>query len=431
MLTRQRDWLAIVFMDLKELISEALGLSSDSIAYFVSRELSRLYSDKSIIEGAFSSFDVIGYARAELCSLVGEAAVFNESRVDWARSGSEFVDEPENGCFNVFWQGHLLDVLLVSWTLEGYRDRHHWIIADDRKIAEDFLRAVCEWACEVHGEILVFDEGYWFKDTELFEAIKCASFDNLILPADLKREIQEDFANFFASREVYDKYRIPWKRGVLLIGPPGNGKTHTVKALINQTKQPCLYVKSFKSCWGTDHDRIRNVFKRARATTPSILVLEDLDSLIDNQNRAFFLNELDGFAANTGVLVLATTNHPERLDPAILDRPSRFDRKYYFNLPAETERLAYLGSWNQSLEPELRVSDPSLPKIVEATEGFSFAYLKELFLSSMMQWMSDNARGKIDSIVLNRATLLRDQMNEADSKKRKKKARKKTASSRL
>lgn len=109
-------------------------------------------------------------------------------------------------------------------------------------------------------------------------------------------KIQEDFANFFASREVYDKYRIPWKRGVLLIGPPGNGKTHTVKALINQTKQPCLYVKSFKSCWGIDHDRIREVFTRARKTTPSIVVLEDLDSLIDKENRAFFLNELDGFA---------------------------------------------------------------------------------------------------------------------------------------
>lgn len=418
-------------MDLKELISEALGLSSDSIAYFVSRELARLYSDKTIIEGAFSSFDLVGYAGAELCSLVGETAVFNESRIDWATSGKEFVDEPENGCFNVLWRGHLLDVLFLSWTSEGYRERHHWIVAEDRMTAEDFLRKVCGWASEVRCEILVFDGGYWYKDPELFEAIKCASFDNLILPAKLKREIQDDFANFFASHELYDQYRIPWKRGVLLIGPPGNGKTHTVKALINQMKQPCLYVKSFKSCWGTDHDRIRNVFKRARATTPSIVVLEDLDSLIGDENRAFFLNELDGFAVNTGVVVLATTNHPENLDPAILDRPSRFDRKYYFNLPAEAERMAYLVSWNQSLEPELRLSEPSLPKLVESTEGFSFAYLKELFLSSMMQWMSENATGRMDAVVLNRITVLREQMNDANSKKRKKKAKKKAAACRL
>ena len=414
-------------MDLKELISEALSLSSDSISYFVGRELSRLYSEKVIIEAAFYSFDLVSYAKAELCSIVGEAAVFNKSRIDWAPSGKSFIEEPENGCFNVLWQGRLLNVLFLTWTAEGCRDRHHWIIADDRKTAEDFLRAVCDWSTEVRGEILVFDGGYWSKDQELFETIKSASFDNLILPPELKREIQDDFANFFASREMYERHHIPWKRGILLIGPPGNGKTHTVKALINQTKQPCLYVKSFKSCWGTDHDRIRAVFERARKTTPSIIVLEDLDSLIDDENRAFFLNELDGFAANTGVVVLATTNHPEKLDPAILDRPSRFDRKYYFNLPAPPERLAYLGSWNLSLEPELRLSELSLPKLVEATDGFSFAYLKELFLSSMMQWMAEKGRGAMDVVMMNRAAVLREQMISADSKKRKKRDGKKKA----
>ena len=419
-------------MDLKELITEALYLPSDSIAYFVSRELSRLYSDKVIIEGAFYSFDLVSYARAELCSIVGVSTVFNKYRIDWAASGKEFIDEPENGWFNVLWCGRLLDVFFVTWTSEGCRERHHWIIAEDRKVAEDFLRAVCDWSTEVRGEILVFDGGYWYKDPELFDAIKSAGFDNLTLPAELKREIQEDFANFFAARDMYERNRIPWKRGVLLIGPPGNGKTHTVKALINQTKQPCLYVKSFKSCWGTDHDRIRDVFKRARRTTPSIVVLEDLDSLIDKENRAFFLNELDGFAANTGVVVLATTNHPEKLDPAILDRPSRFDRKYYFNLPAPPERLAYLVSWNESLQPELKLSEPTLPKLVKVTDAFSFAYLKELFLSSMMQWMADGGSGRMDALMMGRVTALREQMNSSEGKKRKtKKKAKKAAAARL
>ena len=217
-----------------------------------------------------------------------------------------------------------------------------------------------------------------------------------------------------------------------MIGPPGNGKTHTVKALINQTKQPCLYVKSFKSYWGTDQDRIREVFVRARKTTPSVVVLEDLDSLIDNQNRAFFLNELDGFAANTGVVVLATTNHPEKLDPAILDRPSRFDRKYYFNLPAAPERLAFIASWNQSQEPELRLHESALPALVEATDGFSFAYLKELFLSSMMQWIADGGRAKMDTVMLKRVDVLREEMNQAGGKKRKKKKKaRKAAACRL
>ena len=413
-----------VYMDLKELITEALYLSSDSIAYFVSRELAQRYSDKVIIEGAFYSFDLVSYAGAELCSIVGGTTVFNKSRIDWAPSGKEFVEEPENGWYNVLWQGRLLDVLFLTWTSEGSRERHHWIIADDRRIAEDFLRAVCDWSLEVRGEILVFDGGYWYKDQELFDAIKGASFDNLILPENLKREIQDDFANFFSSREMYEKYRIPWKRGVLLIGPPGNGKTHTVKALINRSKQPCLYVKSFSACWGTDQDRIREVFKRARKTIPSIIVLEDLDSLIDKNNRAFFLNELDGFAENTGVVVLATTNHPEKLDPAILDRPSRFDRKYYFDLPSTTERAAYLSYWNQSLEGELRLAESALPKLVEITEGFSFAYLKELFLSSMMQWISKTGIERMDAVMIQRTTVLREQMNATGGKKRKKEKKK-------
>src|SRR5690349_12665 len=86
-------------------------------------------------------------------------------------------------------------------------------------------------------------------------------------------------------------------------------------------------------------DPSNEVFKRARMKPPCVIVLEDLDSMIDNKNRSFFLNELDGFHSNTGVVVLATTNHPEKLDSSILDRPSRFDRKYYFQLPAEAELL--------------------------------------------------------------------------------------------
>jgi AAA+ superfamily predicted ATPase len=417
-------------MDLKDFISDALSKPSDCIAYEVSRELERIYSDRALIEGVIFSFDLPGYARAEQCFVANETCVYNKSRTVFAESGCAFQEEPENAWFNVLWRGHLLDVLFLTWHEEGYRERHHWIIADTRRIAEDFLGAVCAWSSEVRGEILVYDGGEWRKNRELFDEIKSASFENLILPADFKREIRDDFARFFASRAVYEKHGIPWKRGVLLIGPPGNGKTHTVKALVNETKQPCLYVKSFKACWGTDHDRIRSVFIRARKTTPSIVVLEDLDSLIDKENRAFFLNELDGFATNTGVVVLATTNHPEKLDPAILDRPSRFDRKYYFNLPAASERLAYVVAWNQSLEPDLMLSEPALTKTVEATEGFSFAYLKELFLSSMMQWIAERGSGRMDAIMLNRATVLREQMNGKKRKKSgdKKKARKAAAS---
>jgi hypothetical protein len=398
-------------MELENFISGALYNPSDFVSYHVSRKLAELYPDKAIIEGSDCGFTLEPFVKAGLCSVVEHEGVHNQKSTLWQRFGIEIRNNIENAVLNVLWQEHVLDVVLLTWTDDSCKTRRHWIIADSRKVAEDFFTAVCVWCAEVRGEILTFDGGEWSKSEELFHSIKGASFDNLTLPAALKEEIQNDFANFFASREVYEKYGIPWKRGVLLIGPPGNGKTHTVKALINRMKAPCLYVKSFKSRYEIEHDNIRAVFTRARQTAPCVVVLEDLDSLIDAKSRSFFLNEMDGFAANTGVVVLATTNHPERLDTAILDRPSRFDRKYYFTLPAVAERREYVAAWNRSLQTELRLSEPGIDAIAGCTEGFSFAYLKELFLSSMMQWMSAGGLMPMDDVIIERAAVLREQMS--------------------
>jgi AAA+ superfamily predicted ATPase len=157
------------------------------------------------------------------------------------------------------------------------------------------------------------------------------------------------------------------------------------------------------------------VFKRARVLSPCVLVLEDLDSMIDNENRSFFLNELDGFQSNTGVVVLATTNHPERLDSSILERPSRFDRKYYFELPRASERLAYIAKWNQDLQVEMRVTERGATAVVKETEGFSFAYLKELFVTAMVQWVTSGGNGSMDRVILSQTQALRSQMNQAVS----------------
>ncbi len=397
-------------MNLENLIDEALCRPANHIAYYVSHRLAELYSDKEIIEGGNTAFCLEAFARAGRCSLIASGSIHDHIETEWKGPGRDLSHESQNGWFNVLWQEHLIDVVLLTFN-NDYYSRHHWILADTKEVAEDFFRAVCLWCTEVRGEILVFDGGGWCKSEELYQSIKAATFDNLILPAHMKGEIQSDLAHFFASKQLYERYGIPWKRGILLIGPPGNGKTHTVKALINQAKQPCLYVKSFKSTYGTEHDNIRTVFARARQTTPCVVVLEDLDSLIDDKSRSFFLNELDGFASNTGVVVLATTNHPERLDPAILDRPSRFDRKYFFDLPAPAERLGYVRVWNDSLEPELKLSDRVVSEVIEQTEGFSFAYMKEMFLSSMMQWVASPVSGGMDDCIRNRAEALREQMS--------------------
>lgn len=426
----------------EQLIREALGLSPNVIAYYVGQILAERFKDKAIIETTDGHFDIEEYAEAGLCSLEHSQVVYNQKTTYWIepqigpvnwtqnmlRIGGvvnsmpsikadskedKVVDRLGNAWVTVTWQEHKLEVVCMYWSEGFHGTRRFWIVGESQEIVRQFLQEVCRWNAEVRGEVLVFNAGCWQKDAHLFQSIKNSTFDNLILKGELKEEIHQDLTQFFAARATYEMYGIPWKRGILFVGPPGNGKTHAVKAIINAMSQPCLYVKSFHTEHATDEDNIRSVFDRARKSAPCILVLEDLDSLLNEQNRSYFLNELDGFAANVGVVTLATTNHPERLDPAILDRPSRFDRKYPFDLPEQAEREAYINMWNDSLQQALRLSDEAAHKVAEATEGFSFAYLKELFLSSMMRWVSNEQQGTMEETMLGQVNTLREQMVSA------------------
>jgi AAA+ superfamily predicted ATPase len=418
----------------ESILRNALSLPPSAIAYYISETLASRFPDKALIEGQNPWFDVEQYAQAGLCSLTTKETLYNQAETNWrghelttqrqlagARipltsiNANDIVDRFKNAWLEIQWRGLTLDIILARWS-EGFSPiSHYWILAPHVAQAKEFLQEVCAWNSEVRGEVLVFSGSCWQKDASLFQSIKTANFDNLILRGNLKQEIFEDLQQFFAAREMYETYNIPWKRGILFVGPPGNGKTHTVKAIINALEQPCLYIKSFRSEHGTEEDNIHAVFERARKSAPCILVMEDLDSLLNAQNRSFFLNELDGFAANAGVITIATTNHPERLDPAILDRPSRFDRKYPFDLPALPERIDYITMWNASLQPALRLSDEGITRLASVTEGFSFAYLKELFLSSMVRWISKQQQHDMENVMIEQENVLREQMVSAIS----------------
>jgi hypothetical protein len=414
--------------NLKEFLSEALRQPSDYVTYFAGAKLVEMYPGAAIIENESLSFDLAEYAEAGLCSIWAHEDVHCQRDTQWRGVKKGLKREIENGWFSVLWpdgrKDFSIDVVYLTWNDAGCETTRHWIIAETCEVAENFMRAVCAYCDEVHSEILVYEDGYWSKDDKLFTSIKSATFDNLILPPQLMRELREDFQRFFASREVYQNYGIPWKRGALFIGPPGNGKTHAIKALVNELNLPCLYVKSFKAEHVTEQSNMRRVFTRARRNAPCLVVLEDLDALIEDQNRAFLLNELDGFADNDGVVVLASTNHPEKLDQAILDRPSRFDRKYHFTLPGLPERLEYVQHWNRALQPEMRLTDSESMAIAECVDGFSFAFLKELFLSAMMQWISakvscqeaGQAAGGMCEALIERASLLRKQLSDGERK---------------
>jgi AAA+ superfamily predicted ATPase len=397
-------------MELETLIDEILREPMSVTGYELSRRLPILFPQLGILEGVAGAFNVQAYTAAGLCTMTARSVPHLQWTTFWTGPGSGDLDRPQQGVFDLTWEGESMTLLIMHFNDQNGQ-YHYYLVARVPEIAHRFHDAVCTFNTQVaEDELLVFDVNGWNKDEVLFAAIKNATLDNLVLAGSLKQAILHDLTQFFDSRDTYAEYGVPWKRGVLFVGPAGNGKTHAIKALVNALGQTCIYVKTFGGGGPQDQMMIRAIFERARMTTPCIVVLEDLDSFITPSNRSYFLNELDGFAGNDGILTLATTNHPERLDPAIVDRPSRFDRKYPFDLPGGDERLEYIEQWNASLRPALQLSHEAVEWLGLQTEGFSFAYLKELFLSATMRWIESGEHGSMNTIMAEQVPVLHDQM---------------------
>jgi hypothetical protein len=391
-----------------ELFTDVLARPPNAVSYEALRALTEIFPGKAILESADFEFDVRAFGAGGSASVEVRPSPLGELVTQWWGPRKGMAERVAQAMLAVQWLEYRLLVIELSFSCQ----RRHFIVADTQSIARTFFQTVREWCHQPHGEVLVFRDGYWRKSRELYESIRRTTFADLILPPALETEIPRDITQFMKARESYERYKVPWKRGLLFVGPPGNGKTLCVKATINLIQVPCLYVQSFTSYWDTDESNIEDVFERAREQTPCCLVLEDLDALVDDHNRSFFLNQLDGFEQNTGILTLATTNHPERLDPAIAERPSRFDRKYHFLLPAPPERATYVAHLNARLVEDMRVSPSDEQTIVSRTEKFSYAYLKELFVSSMVRWMGEDGKVAMMDIVVEQIKLLRSQMSD-------------------
>ncbi|MEQ1934248.1 MAG: ATP-binding protein [Fimbriimonadaceae bacterium] len=397
-----------------QMMADALVQPRDAILTHFSRELAEALPEHVILETEDGAFNFHTFAHDGKCTMEAKPNVHQMWEYYWDRFHEKIVGTIYNAWHLIEWEGHLLEVVSIGVWEQHQRSIRHYLVGTSAEATNGFFEAVCRYCSEVRGEILVFSEGCWSKSADLYESIKQTSLDNLVLAESLKEEIIADFTQFFECKETYNKYKIPWKRGVLFLGSPGNGKTHAIKGLINQLGRPCLYVRSFSAEYGSDHSCISSAFARARESAPCMFILEDLDSLVNDENRSFFLNELDGFYANEGILTLATTNHPERLDPAILDRPSRFDRKYTFHLPGLEERSRYLALFGEKLDPQLRLSQSGVELVANLTEEFSFAYLKELFLSSMMTWVSNPEAFSMDQVMSSHVETLKEQMKTAE-----------------
>ena len=365
---------------------------------------------------ACGDIDVEEYERLDRCKRTLLARPAPTFETTWGGPEDDRLHTRfEDGAWRVDWHGHTLTVVTASWISGFHEKARTWVIAPDEQLAKDFILDVARVTNDPRDAILVFHGGCWQRSHELYRATQQASFDDLVLARALKEQIRSDFQRFLASRSAHEELGLAWRRGALFLGPPGNGKTHCLRALVKELGVPSLYVQSIKHRYETEEANLKKVFARARHLRPCVLVLEDIDALVTNENRSFFLNQLDGFEKNVGLIVLATTNHPERIDRAIVDRPSRFDRKYHFDLPEAAERGAYLSIWQTKLTSRTHWPDATTDALVAATAGFSFAYIKELVTATLMRSVAGD--GTFSSLVLEECASLRAQMQTGSGTK--------------
>jgi len=205
----------------------------------------------------------------------------------------------------------------------------------------------------------------------------------------VKSELKE-IVDFLVSAERFQKIGAKVPKGVLLVGPPGTGKTLLARALAGEADVPFYSISGsdfMEMFVGVGASRVRSLFRDAKTHAPSIIFIDELDSIGRHRGAGLggghdereqtlnqLLSELDGFEPNDNTIVLAATNRPDILDPALL-RPGRFDRRVTVDRPTLRDRAEILKvhARNKPLEP-----DVDLEKIAQGTPGFSGADLANL-----------------------------------------------------
>lgn len=215
------------------------------------------------------------------------------------------------------------------------------------------------------------------------------TFDDVAGSEGVKTELRE-IIEFLKDPEQFHSLGGEMPRGVLLVGPPGTGKTLLARAVAGEAEVPFYSItgSDFMEMFvGVGASRVRNMFEDAKKSAPAIIFIDELDSIgrrrgtglgggHDEREQTLnqLLSEMDGFEGNQGVVVMAATNRPDILDPALL-RPGRFDRRVTVELPTmqDREEILKIHSRNKPL-----AGDVDLEELARGTPGFSGADLENL-----------------------------------------------------
>lgn len=290
--------------------------------------------------------------------------------------------EDSTGLFeNTFYLLLLLSVIYIVYTLRNFG-----------KVQEEMaLKEVS------NSEELSPDSSY------LIAQHSSVNFSNVAGVEGVKEELKE-IIDFLKNPQKYKEFDISLPKGVLLVGPPGVGKTLIAKAVAGEANVPFFYqsAASFVQIYvGMGAKRVSELFKRAKETAPSIIFIDEIDAVgksrggQNNEEREATLNqlltEMDGFEESSGVMVLAATNKIDILDDALL-RAGRFDRRVHIGLPDFEERMATIKLYLQSKRHQIDIE-----KISRLTIGFNSAALSTLINEAALHALRLNKKVIEDS----------------------------------
>lgn len=223
----------------------------------------------------------------------------------------------------------------------------------------------------------------------LVDGEKTATFKDVAGLTEEKEEVQE-LIDFLKNPKKFQSMGARIPKGILLVGPPGTGKTLLARAVAGEAKVPFYYISGsdFVELFvGIGAARVRDMFKQAKMNAPCLIFIDEIDAVgrqrgaglgggHDEREQTLnqLLTEMDGFGANEGIIIIAATNRPDVLDPALL-RPGRFDRQVTVSLPDKQARKEILAvhAKNKVLDKTV-----TLDNLAKRTPGFSGADLENL-----------------------------------------------------
>ena len=241
------------------------------------------------------AFAQAGQAKAELDTKTESLSAWRQHSLPSQRISQDegkMTDKVHFGKFDYEWKGKEFIVYTATF-LQGWgqltnnyilHKRDQELVGGRCKATDELIAAATKWNSSVHDEVLVFDQERWTKNTDLWASVQNASWNDVIMDRDMKETLINDVEGFFDCKDDYKEFSVPWKRGIIFHGLPGNGKTISIKALMHALYKrpdpiPTLYVKSLAGWYVICHFVYTKQLTPTAVTAPSTLSERSLSRL--------------------------------------------------------------------------------------------------------------------------------------------------------